>query len=1028
MSLSTLQPVPLPSPPKKDHSILNSLNAAQARAVSSDAATVAILAGPGSGKTHTLTSRVVWLVDHQGYRPEDVVVATFTVKAAREMQERIGKALGNGREKKIVLGTFHSIARRYLAAYGRKIGLSQKFGIADDGDSRAIIARICKRLQLAVDPSAARAWISKKKAKGTEASSVSTRQPVAKTPGLQDLETCYKEYQDHLERSNLLDYDDLLVRCVDLLREFPSCVSNIQTVLIDEYQDTNGVQYELMKLLAQQRKRITVVGDPDQSIYGWRSAEIRNLWRLLREFPGTDEISLEDNYRSSQLILSLSLLVIQQDKKRYQKVLKPVHNEGTRPVLRKLKSASVEAEWIVSEIRRAVSMSGKMLNHNDVAILLRSASLSRHVESALGKAGMAYKMVGGFKFYDRAEIKTLLDYLRVIHQPENNDALARIMNVPRRGIGDGTIKNLIEEAEKASLSLFDLLDKHCRGDRFAKTKITKHAEQKISGDLFRLLKGTRKRVAEISTGTPYGLVEMIEQLLTSLNFQKYLQDTQPEDHEQRWANVQEFINLAGDFVRDIDQVGDDALPEIQGLEQSMEVEVLPRFLANVSLAADAQKGGEVEESKPLVTISTIHAAKGLEWPIVFVPAVYNGSIPHMRSEDGDEERRLLYVAMTRAQSLLYLSYPVYSSQGNGERNELSPFVAPVTGQFAKKGPCFDRPVVARMAQILQRELPTENSIFSSLPSMYSGGDDLYPVDPDQVPKTLDERRARGEDSHQANIPRAKRPRLSGPVHDQDTGEEQPWQKEYATTMEQSSNFTVSSLPGFVSAGAHQVVLAAANAEAEAKKQAEKAAKKSTASKLPNDQKSILGFVRSNSRSGSNGKPVQQPPPPASASRQTGMSLPKMPTQNFFNFNRGGGGVSYNNPPQRPAIDPALASHKLGSGKLMTRPAAPPQHKATEDRKGYKPKEYACFSSSPTKPSAEEAGDKNGNIGLQEEDDGPPPEPTRSAACLHATTCNLPKGLGGIGGLRRPAGLGRTSIAPMDKLRKPFKPLTINRSS
>ncbi|KAF6840954.1 ATP-dependent DNA helicase srs2 [Colletotrichum plurivorum] len=215
------------------------------------AATVAILAGPGSGKTHTLTSRVVWLVDNTGYAPQDVVVATFTVKAAREMKERIGRALGGGREKKIVLGTFHSIARRYLAAYGRRIGL--------DGSGR--------------DP-----------------------------PESRDLETCYREYQSHLERSNLLDYDDLLTRCVELLQKHPSCVANVQAVLIDEYQDTNGIQYELMRLFAQARERITIVGDPDQSIYGWRSAEIKNLYRLLRDYPDAEEVSLEENYRSSQAI------------------------------------------------------------------------------------------------------------------------------------------------------------------------------------------------------------------------------------------------------------------------------------------------------------------------------------------------------------------------------------------------------------------------------------------------------------------------------------------------------------------------------------------------------------------------------------------------------------------------------------------------------------------------------------------------------------------------------------------------------
>jgi DNA helicase II / ATP-dependent DNA helicase PcrA len=373
--------------------ILQSLNKAQCRAVSSQAPTVAILAGPGSGKTHTLTSRVAWLINRVGYQPCDIVVATFTVKAAREMKERIGKALRDGRERKIILGTFHSIARRYLAAYGQIIGLDPKFGIADDSDSRGIVARICKRLDVRIDVPLARAYISRKKAGGS-----SNEDPAKgkKTKSVESkaYETCYAEYQSQLERSNLLDYDDLLVRCVELLRKHPSCVSNIQAVLIDEYQDTNGVQFELMKLFAQYNRRVTIVGDPDQSIYGWRSAEIKNLHRFLRDYPGTEEISLEENYRSSSSILNTSLKVIQQDRDRYQKVLLPVHTKGTRPVLRKLKSPVDEADWIVSEIKRAKLMSGGMITSNDIAILLRSASLSRHVESALGKAGMAYRMVG----------------------------------------------------------------------------------------------------------------------------------------------------------------------------------------------------------------------------------------------------------------------------------------------------------------------------------------------------------------------------------------------------------------------------------------------------------------------------------------------------------------------------------------------------------------------------------------------------------------------------------------------------------
>ena len=984
--------------PAPNNSIFDSLNESQRRAVTSAADTVAILAGPGSGKTQTLTARVVWLINHVGYHPQDIVVATFTVKAAREMKERIGKYLGDGRETKIILGTFHSIARRYLAAYGRHIGLNEKFGIADDSDSRAIIARICKRLQLQVDHAHARAWISKKKAKGTETPSRVVKKEPKKTPELEELETCYREYQKHLETSNLLDYDDLLVRCVELLRKFPACVSNIQAVLIDEYQDTNGIQYDLMKLFAQQQQRITIVGDPDQSIYGWRSAEIGNLWKLLREFRATEEISLEQNYRSSEFILNLSLQVIEQDTKRYKKSLKTVHNKGTRPVLRRLISPDAEADWIISEMRRIIMMSGSMITHNDVAILLRSAYLSRHIESSLGKAGISYRMVGGLKFYERPEIKTIIDYLRVINQPENNDALARILNVPRRGVGDVTIRGLLEEAETSGMSVWTVLTKHCRGERTAKTKIMKPTEQRIATTLIRPLESIRRRISQVDgpNGTPFGLVQTIEHLLSSLDFQRHLQTVHPEDHEQRWANVQEFVALARDFVRELELEGDESLPEIEGIEQAKEVDVLPRFLANVALASDAQTGDGNQDNKPRVTISTIHAAKGLEWPVVFVPAVYDGSIPHSRSEDIDEERRLLYVAMTRAQSLLYLSYPVRPSSESHQNNALSPFVSPISRSFAEKGPCFDRHIMKEIAKVLGRELPSDEKIFKALPPGFCTEDNLFPVDPEHMRGLQWD--GQGDVS---NGPRAKRPRIHGPGMGQAAGAERPWQKDYLTTMEQASNFTVSTLPGFVSASAHQAALVAANAAAEAKRKEERAQKL-----RPPQQKSIMTFVKTGSG------PAPHPAASTSAGQPT-------PAGNAFSRKPSSGFEQLVTKPPQLAIQPDLANRKLGPKKMPTRPIVGP---STSD--GPKGKAYPCFSSSPPRPDSEHDG--NGTTKApSDEDDGPPLQPTRAAACLHATTCtSMSKGLGNV--FRRPAGLGRDSITPIEKLRKPFKPLTISK--
>ncbi|KAI1411022.1 P-loop containing nucleoside triphosphate hydrolase protein [Hypoxylon sp. FL1857] len=1008
--------------PGPDHGdLFKSLNQAQSRAVSSRASTVAILAGPGSGKTHTLTSRVVWLIDHVGLRPCDVMVATFTVKAANEMKMRIGQALGDGREKKIILGTFHSIARRYLATYGKRIGLDPKFGIADDSDSRAVIKRICKRLDAPVDPALARGWISKRKAKGTS-DEQTAKAKNGNSIESKALEQCYQEYQSYLERSNLLDYDDLLVRCVELLRKWPDCVGNIQTVLIDEYQDTNGVQYDLMKLFAQKNRRITVVGDPDQSIYGWRSAEIRNLHRLLRDFPGTDEISLEENYRSSSSILDVSLRVIQQDQERYKKILVPIHAKGTRPVLRMLKNSTVEADWIVSEIKRIKLMSGNMVKSDDIAILLRSASLSRHIESALGRAGIAYRMVGGFKFYERAEIKTILDYLRVIHQPDNNDALARIINVPKRGIGDVTARSLLEEAERNSMSLWELLGKHCRGERVAKTTIRKQTEQKISGGLLRLITSLRNRVRP-SEGTPVNLVEVVNQLLKDLQFEKHLEETYGPEYELRWANIEEFVNLATEFMHQ-DKPEEEMLPNLEDDEIMPDNDVLARFLANVALASDKQTDDKDKEAKPQVTVSTIHAAKGLEWPVVFVPAVYNGSIPHMRSDDENEERRLLYVAMTRAQALLYLSCPQYSSTGSKEAAQLSPFIDNLpSSTFLKKGPSLDRPVMSEVARILGRSLPSEDVIYKGMPMMTPVEDNILPVDPSQAQAEFSG--TANNNGYSQRPGQNKRQKLNHPSVQIAEDSVEGWAAPYPTTMQRSTSFTVPQPPpqlGFTTAGAHY-----ASVSTTTKPPQGAATKKPPTNRAPS-QRSLIGYgygVTNHDKS----KNVDEIPPPASSNLNRSASYPPRPYKIPRGFRQETGpqhlGQGLGQTQPKPVIDPNLANHKLGSAKLSSRPTSTNlQTPIKAEPSPSKPKQYACFSSSPTKPQPEEG---NAEAEAEKENEVPVEEQTRPAKSFHATTVNCGPKIGwrGGGGIQRPTPLGRSGITPMDRLKKPFK-LTVKR--
>ena len=735
----------LPQNLSKQHNVndlmdatLEGLNDVQRAAVTSPSPILQVLAPPGSGKTKTLTGRVAYLLAHHGYHPWNVICCTFTIKASREMRERLRSLIGAHLESKLILGTFHSICRRYLVTYGYLIGIPKDFGIADSSDTLSILKRIIKRLNFGLDPKTARNRISHRKARGLREEELP--KSAQKSVENEEFAIIYNEYERALSTSNLLDYDDLLLRCTDLLRAHPQCVSNVEALLIDEFQDTNVVQYELMKLLACKNKRITIVGDPDQSIYGFRSAESENLRRMKAYYPDTVVINLEENYRSSSAVLRLAQDLIEQDPDRPQKKLKSTHSYGTLPVLRKLPSAGDEASWIVCEIRRAISMTGKLVNFSDFAILLRAAHLSRLIEVALGKAGMPYRMVGGHRFFDREEIRTLLDYLRTISQPTNNAALLAIINVPSRKIGEETIKELVRIADQKSIPVWTVVQKVVRGDVALQKKLSNPAEQAL-GKLVNMILDAKKRMCTMMPDR--APKELLDAIVTKLSFKDYLEFKHPDDHENRWANVEELLTQAGDLAEQktlsTDTNFDEKLPEVEGVDQQQlegSEEVLARFLASISLSADLQTADDGVE-KQCITISTIHAAKGLEWPVVFIPAVYEGSIPHSRADDTDEERRLLYVAMTRAQALLYLSIPRSQSRDNTETT-LSQFLPSTLGRrLSQLGPEFHDKTIADIASILRRPQPSQEQLAATLQSMSrrdSINDDLWPADGSSGPK------------------------------------------------------------------------------------------------------------------------------------------------------------------------------------------------------------------------------------------------------------------------------------------------------
>lgn len=749
------------------------------------------------------------------------------------MRQRVAKLIGNGLESRLILGTFHSVCRRYLVKYGHLIGLERGFGIADTSDSKSIIKRITDRLKLTVDVKKAHSRISSSKSRGIRSTDLRGQGASSKHVGQQEFVTLFEAYEAQLKMSNLLDYDDLLLKCVDLLRQHPECVSNVEVVLIDEFQDTNIVQFDLMRLFATFKKRITTVGDPDQSIYGWRSAEIKNLGRMQTQYSDTLVIHLEDNYRSSAAILLAASEIIEQDKSRRSRAVLPTHCPGTVPVLRKLPTAEIEAKWIVSEIVRYLGMTGGLLKHADFAILIRSAQLSRQIESAMGKAGIPYRMVGGKKFFERAEIKPLLGYLQVVSQPNNSAALSQIINIPCRNIGLTTVKSFLEEADARNSSLWDLVRQTVQGHIRPRSKISKQAERAM-GVLVNIIITARNKVADLET--PDFPEDVLKHITKKIGYRAYLERNYGLDHENRWANVEELMiqasdyNLAADGHTDWDAT--DMLPQIEGLEQAKGntgQEALSKFLANILLATELQReetsadGEAVLQSQ--VTISTIHAAKGLEWPVVFIPSAYDGSIPHSRAEDTDEERRLLYVAMTRAQALLNISCPMKNPQRgesifqltiaecgmskcSAEESTISPFLSSnnVSRYFVSQGPVFTTDSVQDISLILKRECPSEEDILEGCRTVESRDDNLWPLDGEHDQEIV---QSRWNEGNEAAVTSYKRRRMESSAMSNklvDTRGEKYLAHSSAesligttTTMENRSTFSYPCSNGFVSA-------------------------------------------------------------------------------------------------------------------------------------------------------------------------------------------------------------------------------------
>ncbi|KAK9446540.1 P-loop containing nucleoside triphosphate hydrolase protein [Limtongia smithiae] len=709
------------------------LNLAQAASVTQPLESqLQILAGPGTGKTKTLISRVVYLLS-LGVHPSNIIVTTFTVRAAAEMRTRLAELVGHSVANRLVLGTFHSIARQYLQRYGKAIGLDPKFQIADETDAKHFLGDVIKerdriQRQALADAGASKEEIYKLVPLAVNATTekrelVSIRTAISNLkarhilPGdprveeylhLTNDQLIYQDYQNKLDSLGVLDFDDLLIKCGDLIKAQPNVVSNVQAVLVDEFQDTNVVQYKLMKLFANERSNITIVGDPDQSIYAFRAAESSNLKQMMVDFPNTTVISLEENYRSSGAIIKAALAVIMQDKLRIQKSVLANNHDGALPTLMQLSDWEVEAAFIVREIQRLMVHSAGVLRPKDFAILVRTARLTQPIEASLTAAGIDYRIVGGFRFWEREEIKLFLNYFTVI-QSRKSPALLQIINTPKRGVGPAAQAALLTYANAYQVSLWDAINAAIDG----KIKVSSVVRTALS-DFVSVIEEAEDVMKVGKLGLP--LAETLDCLIRRLDYKAVLKKKHEETWTSRWENLEELMAVLNKY-KDPAAPDDNALPDLGDVGIEVEPDdLMSKFLATVNLAPMDEESRSADPSSVL-TISTIHGSKGLEWPVVFIPGCFEGSVPHMLSlatEDVaelNEERRLLYVAMTRAKGYLYLTYPHLTTSMNVGQSpvaKISQFLTPAATRkcFQQNLPQFTYRSLQELSTIIGNECPT----------------------------------------------------------------------------------------------------------------------------------------------------------------------------------------------------------------------------------------------------------------------------------------------------------------------------------
>lgn len=607
---------------------LTALNEAQKKAVTYGDGPLLILAGAGSGKTRTLTTRIAYLVKEKGVDPYHILAITFTNKAAREMRERIAATVPE-QAQDLWVCTFHAACLRILRRQAGFAGYTPNFVIYDADDQKTVLRECLKELNLddkKYTPPAMAAAISQAKNMLYDPSQLEK-----KSYDYYSRVICkvYNLYQNKLQQNNALDFDDLLIQTVRLLQNNPHVLDYYQDrfryIMVDEYQDTNHAQYVLVNLLAQKNRNLCVVGDPDQGIYGWRGADIQNILSFEKDYPDAEIIVLEQNYRSTRAILESANEIISNNRDRKKKNLWTAGPEGDPIMLFTARNEHAEANFVVDRITRWHIEQKR--SYSDIAVLYRTHALSRVLEEKFLAAGIPYTVVGGLRFYERKEIKDLLAYLRLLVNPGDRLSLRRVINEPKRGIGAASLNKILDRADELGLDPLTLLE---NGETIP--GLTGKAA-KSAYMLGRIMRELRERMSDLS------VTRLVQMVLEETGYWQALEIENTVESRTRLENLQEFYSVTNEYDR---HVGTGNLED---------------FLAELSLVTDLD---QYEEDSNQVTLMTLHSAKGLEFPVVFMVAMEEGIFPHSRSLENrhelEEERRLCYVGITRAMEQLYLSH------------------------------------------------------------------------------------------------------------------------------------------------------------------------------------------------------------------------------------------------------------------------------------------------------------------------------------------------------------------------------------